>query len=114
MARIPARTLIGRIINEEVKVVGFSKVVREDDVLLEVENGYPCAVKRDPGLCSLGRELVENGGRHKLGKNDRQKYTQTNTTGGDEKLYCEEGRREGGRVVAVVRCALESGLRWRK
>ena len=66
MARILVRTLIRRIVNEEVEVVGFSEVVREDDVLLEVENGYPCAVKRDPGLCSLGRELVENGGRHNI------------------------------------------------
>lgn len=84
------RTLIGGIINEEVKVIGFSKTVREDDLLLEVENGYPCAVECDPRLCSLGRELVENGGRHKLRKKDRQVYT-TSTTGGDEKIYCERG-----------------------
>ena len=82
MARILGRTLIGGIVNEEVKVVGFSEVVREDDLLLEVENGYPCAVERDPRLCSLGCELVEHGGRHKLGKKDKQKYTQTSTTGG--------------------------------
>ena len=82
MARILGRTLIGGIVNEEVKVVGFSEVVREDDLLLEVEDGYAGTVKRDPGLCSLGRELVENGGRHRLRKKDRQKYTQTSTTGG--------------------------------
>jgi hypothetical protein len=57
------------------KVVGFSEVVREDDLLLEVENGYPCAVEGDPGLCSLGRELVENGGRHKFGKRTDKVYT---------------------------------------
>jgi hypothetical protein len=74
--------LIGGIVNEEVKVVGFSEVVREDDLFLEVENGYAGPVERDPRLCSLGRELVENGGRHKLGKKDRQKYTQASTTGG--------------------------------
>ena len=75
MARILVRTLVGRIVYEEVKVVGFSKVVREDDLLLEVENGYPSAVERDPRLCSLGRELVENGGRHKLGKGQTKVYT---------------------------------------
>jgi len=93
------RTLIGGIVNEEVKVVGFSEVICEDDLLLEVENGYPSAVERDPRLCSLGRELVENGGRHKLRKKGQTKYTQTSTTGGDEKLYCEEGEEkgEGGR-----------------
>ena len=95
VARILVRTLVRRIVNEEVKVVGFSEVVREDDLLLEVENGYPSAVERDPRLCSLGRELVENGGRHKLGKG-QTKYTQTSTTGGEEKLYREEGRRGGG------------------
>ena len=70
------RTLVGGIVNEEVKVVGFSEVVREDDLLLEVENGYPGAVERNPRLCSLGRELVENGGRHKLRKKRTDKvYT---------------------------------------
>lgn len=90
------RTLIGGIVNEEVKVVGFSEVICEDDLLLEVENGYPGTVERDPRLCSLGRELVENGGRHKLGKEGQTKYTQTSTTGDDEKLYCDEGKEEGG------------------
>ena len=71
VARTVGRTLIGGIINEEVEVVGFSKVVREDDLLLEVENGYSGAVERDPRLCSLGRELVENGGRHKLRKRNK-------------------------------------------
>ena len=75
MARILGRTLVRRIVNEEVKVIGFSEVVREDDLLLEVENGYPCAVEGDPRLCSLGRELVENGGRHKLGKGQTKVYT---------------------------------------
>lgn len=70
------RTLIGGIVNEEVKVVGFSEVICEDDLLLEVENGYPSAVERDPRLCSLGRELVENRGRHKLRKKRTDKvYT---------------------------------------
>jgi len=94
VARILVRTLIGGIVNEEVKVVGFSEVVREDDLLLEVENGYPGTVERDPRLCSLGRELVENGGRHKLRKK-RIKYTQTSTTGGGEELYCEGSREKG-------------------
>ena len=74
-ARMLRRTLIGGIVNEEVKVVGFSEVVREDDLLLEVENGYPGAVECDPRLCSLGRELVENRGRHKLGKGQTKVYT---------------------------------------
>lgn len=69
------RTLIGGIVNEKVEVVGLSEVVREDNLLLEVENGYSGAVERDPGLCSLGRELVENGGRHKLGKKKDKVYT---------------------------------------
>ena len=105
MARILVRTLVGGIVNEEVEVIGFSEVVCEDDLLLEVEDGYPSAVERDPRLCSLGRELVEHGGRHKLGKKDRQKYTQTSTTGGEEKLYREEERRggKGGRRSRPLR-----------
>ena len=75
VARMLVRTLVRRIVNEEIKVIGFSEVVREDDLLLEVENGYPSAVERDPRLCSLGRELVENGGRHKLGKGQTNVYT---------------------------------------
>ena len=64
----PRRTLIGGVVNEKVEVVSFSKAVGEDDLLLEVENRYPSTVESDPRLCSLGRELVENGGRHKLRK----------------------------------------------
>ena len=103
------RTLIGGVVDEQVKVVGFPKVVRKDDLLLEVENRYPGTVERDPRLCSLGRELVENGGRHKLRKKGQTKYTQTSTTGSDEKLYCEGDEEGENGVVAVVRCVSESG-----
>ena len=72
----PRRTLIGGIVNEKVKIVGFSEVVRENDLLLEVENRYPSAIESDPRLCSLGRELVENGGRHKLRKKSIHKQVQ--------------------------------------
>ena len=103
-AQILGRTLIGGVVNEEVKVVGFPEVVRENDLLLEVENRYPGTVERDPRLCSLGRELVENGGRHKLRKKGKTKYTQTSTTGGDGGLYCEEGGGgEGDRRGCLLR-----------
>lgn len=102
----PRRTLIGGIVNEKVEIVGFSKAVGEYDLLLEVENRYPCAVESDPRLCSLGRELVENGRRHKLRKKSIHNQVQLR---GDEKLYCEKDGEKGSGVVAVVRCVFESG-----
>ena len=60
-----------------------------------IENGYPGAVESNPRLCSLGRELVENGGRHKLRKKRTDKVYTTSATEGDERLYCEEKREKG-------------------
>lgn len=51
-------TLFVLVIKWEVKVIAVVEAICEQDLALEVENGYARAVKLDSGLVPLGSELV--------------------------------------------------------